>query len=499
MRYALRFNHLLACCAVFAFLWVLARACVQSITIDEADTYLAYVAPPAPTHWSGSANNQVLNSLLMRLFTSIFGLSHLSVRAPALAGAAIYIFAAYYLVLSLARRPAVEWPLFLCLVYNPFIMDHLVAARGYSLALAFWMSIVALTARAPGLDRTCILASLGAALSFAANFSFAFVDMAAMLLVLFRARRAGLRPRRALLACTVPGVLLASFLTGSILATWPRGQFVFGATSLRETFASVVEASLFEVNPYLVNPPLHRVLEHSAFLLFPLLAAACLWRILGLVRSGSLFRDRGGRWAAALAAVAGVTIGAHWLLFRAAHILLPKERTAIYVIPLFFLIAGALAAIPGGRLSARFLTCILSVTATYFVLCLRLDYFKEWKYDADVKETYGVLSYYNHNYGMVDIMTNWRYAAALNFYRAQSGRETIPPLQTTLPPYPGDRQAYVMYYPADEQFIREHGLKIVYHGSMSDAVVAIRPELESPQQASPARSRPLPLQPAPGA
>ena len=43
--------------------------------------------------------------------------------------------------------------------------------------------------------------------------------------------------------------------------------------------------------------------------------------------------------------------------------------------------------------------------------------------------------------------------------------------------------AYVMYYPADEQFIREHGLKIVYHGSMSDAVVAIRPEVESPRYA----------------
>ena len=35
---------LLGCTAAFALFWVIARACVQSITIDEADTYLGGVA-----------------------------------------------------------------------------------------------------------------------------------------------------------------------------------------------------------------------------------------------------------------------------------------------------------------------------------------------------------------------------------------------------------------------------------------------------------------------
>src|SRR5260370_12200281 len=79
--------------AIFALLWAVARACVQSITIDEADTYLVWVARHDPSHWEAASNNHVLNSLLMRLFTSVFGVSHLSVRAPALLGAAIYIAA----------------------------------------------------------------------------------------------------------------------------------------------------------------------------------------------------------------------------------------------------------------------------------------------------------------------------------------------------------------------------------------------------------------------
>src|ERR1700730_14711057 len=145
----MRQNLLLTFTALFAFLWLAGRACVQSITIDEADTYLTYVAPQFPTQWSPSANNQILNSLLMRLFTSVFGPSNLSLRAPALIGAAIFIIAAYFIVTSLSSELMLQWPLFVCLVYNPFIMDHLVAARGYSLALAFLMAVVALAIRPP--------------------------------------------------------------------------------------------------------------------------------------------------------------------------------------------------------------------------------------------------------------------------------------------------------------------------------------------------------------
>jgi hypothetical protein len=91
--------------AIFALLWAIARACVQSITIDEADTYLVWVARHDPSHWQGASNNHILNSLLMRLFTSVFGVSHLSVRTPALLGAALYIGAAYLL----CRKLALAW------------------------------------------------------------------------------------------------------------------------------------------------------------------------------------------------------------------------------------------------------------------------------------------------------------------------------------------------------------------------------------------------------
>src|SRR5262245_22157038 len=203
--------------------------------------------------------------MLMRLFTSIFGVWHLTARAPALIGAAVYIGSAYTVVRALARGTAVEWPLFVCLVYNPFVMDYLVAARGYGLALGFWMAAIALMLW--GHSRvmpTCVMTSACAGLSFTANFSFAFVDGCLMALVfVWACRREQGSYERILAACVLPGLAVAAALTGSLVYHWPRGQFVHGAESLLGMAKSIVECSLYEVNRYFLSPPLAAVLEWS--------------------------------------------------------------------------------------------------------------------------------------------------------------------------------------------------------------------------------------------
>src|SRR5215471_6328484 len=124
--------------AAFAFVWVLARAYVQSITFDEANNYLLFAVGPLPAHWTPDAGNHVLNTALVRLFTSIFGLSPFTVRIPALIGAAIYIAMSLRLSRLFAPTQVFRVTLFICLTYNPFVQDYLVASRGYSLALAFF-------------------------------------------------------------------------------------------------------------------------------------------------------------------------------------------------------------------------------------------------------------------------------------------------------------------------------------------------------------------------
>jgi hypothetical protein len=488
---SLKQSPLVLVTGILAFLWVVARACVQSLTIDEADTYMVSVWRPSPSHWDPSANNHVLNSMLMRLFTSIFGASTFTLRIPALLGAALFLIAAYYLVRLMSPRPLLQWSLFLCLTSSPFVMDYLVAARGYSLASAFLLSMIALAlwyhaqnaeGRQLYLRRTCMLISLCGALSISANFSFAIADaFTALGLLLWICRERRRDYTKTVVYFMLPGAAAAYFLVGSVLLAWPKGQFTWGADSLLKMIKSLVNASLFQPNEYLLNPRLHHSFVHFGTFLYPLLAAFVLWRIVTLALT-----HRIGAPAAVSGLVLVAALVAHQVLYSAFGILLPLDRTAMWVVVLFFVLAGSLAASPldsfPGRISAKALVFILGVIAIYNLGCLRLTYFNEWKYDAAMKDVYAVLSSYNQKYGLTKVSTNWRYVAALNCYRMMSGRETldqIPGAPGEVNYYPPGYQAYVFFYPVDEGFYKREGLKLVFHDSFSDAAVAIRPEVES--------------------
>src|ERR1700704_6294257 len=90
-----RSRWILGSAAAFAMIWAIARAAVQSITIDEATTYNIFVFNRRFLWYA--ANNHVLNSTMMYAFTRVLGLSQFTARIPALVGAAFYITAAYRL------------------------------------------------------------------------------------------------------------------------------------------------------------------------------------------------------------------------------------------------------------------------------------------------------------------------------------------------------------------------------------------------------------------
>ena len=485
---------------VFALLWVVARAAVQSVTIDEADTYLTHVWRPGLSSWDPGANNHVLNSLLMRLLTTIFGASPFTMRLPALIGAALYIGAVYCLVRHISGRPLRQWSLLVCLTCSPFVMDYLVAARGYSMASAFLMWMIALAvchqakeaeARAAGLLRTCALISVSGALAISANFSFAIAAaFTALGLFLWICREHRRQYFRILTAFTLPGLAVAYFFVGSVVQAWPKGQFTWGAKSLDQTIRGLVSASLFEPNNYLLNPRLHHQFVHFGTFLYPLLAAFVLWRLVAVFFDRAAIQEAGARRLAAVAAIGGgalvLALVCHQILYSFFGILLPLDRTAMYVVLLFLLMAGSLAAIPlpslMGRVSGRALAATLTLIACYNIGCLRLTYFNEWKYDADMKNVYSVLTYYNHTYGVTKVSSNWRYLAVLNCYRTLSGRETIeqiPGAPSVVNYYPPGFQAYVVYYPWDEGFFKREGLKLVYHDPFTDVAVVVRPEVLS--------------------
>ena len=122
------------------------------------------------------------------------------------------------------------------------------------------------------------------------------------------------------------------------------------------------------------------------------------------------------------------------------------------------------------------MTGVFICLACYFVLCLRLTYFKEYEYDADVKDVYSVLARLNHNYGVTDVAASGVYANPLNFYRVASRKETFPEFKAVAGAFPTGKSIYVMHGPFERAFIEKERLVIVYRGKSKEVVVAVRPD-----------------------
>jgi hypothetical protein len=114
--------------------------------------------------------------------------------------------------------------------------------------------------------------------------------------------------------------------------------------------------------------------------------------------------------------------------------------------------------------------------AVHCLLCFRYTYFKEYEWDADVKEVYRVIERLNRAYGVQDFTADGEYCSSLNFYRALSKTDKFPPL----PGYPGmvpaGKAVYVLNPYSYGAFMDEHKLVVVYRGRMEGVVVAVPPD-----------------------
>jgi hypothetical protein len=493
--------------ALFAMVWAIARACLQAVTGDEGEAYVMWVADPSVSaHWYGSPNNHLLISMQEWVFTSMFGLSPLTVRIPALLGAALYIAVSLWLTRLLTNHWTVRIPLFICLVYNPFLFDFFVAARGYGLATALLLCAIAVPVwcyfKFPDAPNTLIVASaissLCIALSFTANFPFAFVGLAALLLLvlwaLHRAKQchtpAGRTlQRRVLAASLLPGLLVILLLPSWTLLHWQPGLLFAGGTSLRNTIHTVVEASLYQLNPRLANPYVYAVLDAIKRFLLPTLCGLAVVELALIILGSRSERDERSRKLLVVGALCfgtlAISLLAHRLAYHFFHLLMPENRTAIFVAPLVTLTIGAIASVRPHSHASRWcrgaLLATLSLTALYFVMCLRLTHFREWQYQEDVKTGYDVVAWYNHNRAVDNVEASWFYYGAMRFYRELSGRETLEFTNSGNYTHPPDKQLYVLNGVFERDFITAQKLQVVYHGPHSDLVVAVRPELAGPK------------------
>jgi len=327
-------------------------------------------------------------------FTRTFGNSILSVRAPALLGAIVYVSACYLVCRSITNRFVLQLPIIICLTFNPLFADYMVAARGYGLADAFLLVAIIVpflcsTSSRPSKPIGCVMASVALALSFTANFSFGFVDGATFLALLAwalvsSAKRDVRSVMRIVALCALPGLAVVVFLCGYPLTHWKREDLWWGSHSLSEMTESLVDSSLFQIYPAWKGRRFYDLVNALKPYLLPSLGIACASRVIVMATDGTWFRNPRGRqlgwFATALASILALSVLISWTAFHFSNLPLPLGRTGIYLALACTLVAAVIEVMPSvsdlslwlGRLVNALLLCL----SCYFLLCLRLTYFR---------------------------------------------------------------------------------------------------------------------------
>lgn len=384
------------------FLLCVWRAATQSISHDEALTWLLYLDGPLVGVFAGwRANNHMLHTLLAWFAVHAFGPGELVLRLPALLGGALYLLAARRLALRLFGAGPLHLLCLLLLAANPLVLDLLVAARGYGLSLAMllWSALALLSlvervaqggdAGAPALARVSLL--LGACVAASLSYAPAALGLALAALPLLRPRSA------AAPMLLLPGATLACALLLPAMSGVPREAFIAGAERPSSMVDTLVEVSLAHHEapglPARGGNFVLRVLRPAFRGLALLLLAALVPALLASARQRPA-RDGGERALRLLGGALWLAVAGLVAAHLATGLLYPVDRGALELVALA--VPCALLLARGGLRSrwrplAASVIGVLCLVALLHAGSLQAGHFALWPLDAGARRLFAAV------------------------------------------------------------------------------------------------------------
>jgi hypothetical protein len=487
------------------------RAWTQSITSDEAFAFNLFLSgAPAKLFNFYDASHHVFHTILCKVSISVFGVSEFSLRIPSLLGGLLYLTTAFRLSSFLFGRRWLFFASFALLSLNPFLLDYMSAARGYGLAVGFFLwSLYQMLQylsehRATAIsssDRTLLYkASIGLALSVASNLTLLFpgAGLAALFLsvLVVDSVRAGDRKTVAReLSLLVDSFVVPGIATAFVILILPITKaglehFYVGAPSLTKGLRTLVALSLYH-QPI----PWHSQLVESVFWLAErLLAPAVL--IATLLACAVIF----GRWLRGknfgdleridqfLLLGGGAMFTALFLTVAGHHLfglLYPNGRTGLYLVPLFVLTALAVwKRIERHRLASivLWLPLLLITLLCIFRFCIQFQttQYGEWRYDAGTKSIINLIRARCpvQPEQKVRVGVNWKLEPSMNFYRELYDLHWMEPLDRKGPAGSFD---YYVLLPTDAALVEKLNLSVIHKDEISQARLAVpRSPISSP-------------------
>ena len=247
------------------FSYTVIRAHLLSITWDEAFTYIEFVRNGKvlfDKYETMSANNHILNTWLVIIFTKLFGVTEFVLRIPSLIAQLFFLFYSAKLLKNIGNRWLVI-AAFIVVNVNPYMLDFFCLSRGYGLSISMMMGSIYyfyLFHIKENKNRNAILSVLFAALAVLANFVLLnyFVVLIGLILLLFwyysirLNKQIKVRITFILKGITLPlimAILLLWLVLPITIKLKEAGALFFGGNRSfwADTISTIVDRSFYEI------------------------------------------------------------------------------------------------------------------------------------------------------------------------------------------------------------------------------------------------------------
>jgi len=476
------------------------RAFVLSLTHDEALTFIYFGLLPKTygeviRYQVPTTNNHLLNSVLIKFFTSHLGNSEFIIRLPALLGHFMYL-SGTFLSLRLAFKGRALLLSALLLTLHPFLLDYFSCARGYALGMgfmsfAFYFALKKIqkgyfTPDGPLVFLIMIFFSLAAI----ANLAFLIPMLAVISFLLTSELINAVRSqagrvntlKQSVLSCLVPIVIpvIGLFLLYAepIRKLKAANEFYHGGTSglWHDTITSLIKATVHDQNFALTNG----VFIFKLFVIVVMFAASA--RVIQLLFKQSV-QNQNQRFLILIVCVQWIALAGILLQYYMFEGVFPYDRAAMFLIPLFLMtfifLSAEISHITHQKLQwtvrwlyrMAFLLLIL-----HFVRCMNTQYFLLNKPDAHTKEMMRTLVSLNRGKQLpprsVNLGIHWWFEPAINYYII---KEKIDWLNRVNRSGPEGRYDYYYLRKPNKHLIDDYNLTLIHHYPFTDTYLA-RPQ-----------------------
>lgn len=411
------------------------RAVHVSITFDEVWTFDLASQPINDIMFAEknflSANNHILNSLLIKPCVQLFGHQLWVLRLPNILAYLLYMIGSILLSRKLFARPIFQLSLFMLLNTNLYLFDFFCLSRGYGLSNSFeLMSILFLLAAFKSPKQTWIGASfLFAALAVYANFTWInfYLPLWCMMNVVFILKNNNHKKEKlkSLMMYNIWPLLYASLL--ALISYRPisilrkQDEFKWGANAWIDSMHTFAKDITY-VNQYYLTVAVQIVL-FAFFLVVVLVLIKQFKQKIPVEKFELLFFCAG-----LVFCIISLTIMQRFILDTRY---MDGRKATMFIVPLIILAISLLDFfyVYYTRWVKVVLLSLFSLIAFQCVALHKTSLIQEWWFDEDTQDV-AAYAYKHPMYGNSSFVIDWHFVSSMYYYSRFNYNHELEPLTT---------------------------------------------------------------------